>query len=59
MKRQRLVGVDGLAVRTQFGPPRGAYLLDSGTRWLYSTKSYGQFTYAADFDAGGKLAISE
>ncbi|WP_042550999.1 hypothetical protein, partial [Ralstonia solanacearum] len=26
-----------------------------GTRWLYPTQPYGQFTYAADFDAGGKL----
>ncbi|CAJ0687572.1 hypothetical protein LMG19089_00172 [Ralstonia edaphis] len=54
-KGQRLVGADEPAVQAQFGPPRETYPLDGGTRWLYPTKPYGQFTYAADFDAGGKL----
>ena len=54
-KGQRLVGSDQSAVQAQFGPPRESYPLDGGTRWLYPTQPYGQFTYAADFDASGKL----
>ncbi|MHA6823522.1 hypothetical protein [Ralstonia pseudosolanacearum] len=54
-KGQRLIGGDAAAVQAQFGPPRESYPLDGGTRWLYPTQPYGQFTYAADFDAGGKL----
>lgn len=54
-KGQRLVGNDQSAVQAQFGPPREIYPLDGGTRWLYPTQPYGQVTYAADFDASGKL----
>lgn len=54
-KGQRLIGGDAAAVQAQFGPPRESYPLDGGTRWLYPTQPYGQFTYAADFDASGRL----
>lgn len=54
-KGQRLIGGDAAAVQAQFGPPRESYTLDGGTRWLYPTQPYGQFTYAADFDASGRL----
>ena len=57
-KGQRLVGSDQSAVQAQFGPPRESYPLDGGTRWLYPTQPYGQFTYAADFDASGKRLTS-
>ncbi len=54
-KGQRLIGGDTAAVQAQFGPPRESYPLDGGTRWLYPTQPYGQFTYAADFNAAGRL----
>jgi hypothetical protein len=57
-KGQRLIGGDKATVQAQFGPPRETYPLDGvdgGTRWLYPTQPYGQFTYAADFDTSGKL----
>jgi hypothetical protein len=53
-----LIGGDKATVQAQFGPPRETYPLDGvdgGTRWLYPTQPYGQFTYAADFDTSGKL----
>jgi len=53
---EALVGQPASAVEARFGKPSEQYpRANGGTRWLYPTQPYGQFTYAADFDASGKL----
>ena len=53
---EALVGQPASAVEARFGKPPEQYpRADGGTRWLYPTQPYGQFTYAADFDTSGKL----
>lgn len=53
---EALVGQPASAVEARFGTPPERYPhAGGGTRWLYPTQPYGQFTYAADFDASGKL----
>ncbi|EFP65149.1 hypothetical protein HMPREF1004_03197 [Ralstonia pickettii] len=53
---EALVGQPASAVEARFGTPPERYpRAGGGTRWLYPTQPYGQFTYAADFDASGKL----
>lgn len=51
-----MLGAGQDRVRENYGPPRETYPLPGGgVRWLYPTKPAGQFTYAAEFDAAGKL----
>ncbi len=53
---QALIGQPASAVEARFGKPPEQYpRAGGGTRWLYPTQPYGQFTYAADFDASGRL----
>lgn len=53
---QALIGQSESTVAARFGKPPEQYPRgDGGTRWLYPTQPYGQYTYAADFDASGHL----
>ncbi|ANH72650.1 putative transmembrane protein [Ralstonia insidiosa] len=53
---EALIGQPASALEARFGKPPERYpRADGGTRWLYPTQPYGQFTYAADLDASGKL----
>jgi hypothetical protein len=53
---EALIGQPASALEARFGKPPEQYpRADGGTRWLYPTQPYGQFTYAADLDASGKL----
>ncbi|MBV8271459.1 MAG: hypothetical protein JO067_04235 [Cupriavidus sp.] len=54
---QATIGQPGSAVEAKLGKPAEQYpLAGGGTRWLYPTGPMGQYTYAADFDAGGNLS---
>jgi len=54
---QKMIGSPQNTVRDTFGAPTETYQLANGTqRWIYSKQPYGYEVYAADFDAGGKLA---
>ncbi|MDV6321462.1 hypothetical protein, partial [Chromohalobacter sp. HP20-39] len=51
---EALIGHPASAVEALFGKPPEQYpRADGGTRWLYPTHPYGQFTSAADVDASG------
>ncbi|MGC5806133.1 hypothetical protein [Ralstonia pseudosolanacearum] len=53
---EALIGQPASVVEARFGKPPEQYpRAGGGTRWLYPTQPYGQFTYAADFDASGRL----
>lgn len=55
-RAQALLGASEAEVRAAQGSPAEIYRLKDGhTRWLYPTQPFGQFTYAAEFDANGKL----
>ncbi len=52
----KLVGQPQSAVEATFGKPTDVYRLDDGTtRWFYSKQPLGEYSYAADFDQGGRL----
>lgn len=53
---QNMRGGSEADVRATFGVPTDVYrLADGTTRWFYSKQPLGQQSYAADFDANGKL----
>ncbi len=55
-RSQVLLGAPESQVRAERGEPREIYRLKNGhTRWLYPTQPFGQVTYAAEFDAAGKM----
>jgi hypothetical protein len=53
---QKLTGAPESTVRSTFGEPTDIYRLSDGSmRWIYSKQPLGYQSYAADFDAGGRL----
>jgi hypothetical protein len=55
-RAQALLGGSEVQVAAAWGQPPEAYkLAGGGVRWLYPTQPFGQQTYAAEFDASGKL----
>jgi hypothetical protein len=51
-----LIGAPEGTVHATFGEPTDVYRLSDGTvRWIYSRQPLGQQSYAADFDANGRL----
>lgn len=49
-------GASQSEVQARLGTPREVYhLQDDATRWLYPTQPFGEYTWAADIDAHGRV----